>query len=384
MPETPLQYLGRVPPYYHEMMLPCAWDDGIFRLITSLPRLPLKEHRSFVAGLDADTAGTLAVFAGRMAMLSVRKHDPALLAAGLAARGLALIPADLEGERMALCELTQLYHSARKLGLDPELMFHEAVSLAGTESAGILTFLEREPRNQTIECMGVFEREGPSGLVYWSGDCPVAEGLLYDRPTIPDELREFWAAHDISLFCRGLFETAKPILSCLSGDERSRVEKLHMDALRAGSRDSRVILGLGWLRSLLAVPEVQALMLSSGQPDQVRADAAVALRTITADDRALETLLSILSTSSSSYTRQAVVTALREFPAKETEPVLKKALLDRDKPVRTEAVYSLLAQHGMTGDQLDWPRFMSDLMLGRPEVVAEIERQIAERVLPPR
>ncbi|OPX62881.1 MULTISPECIES: hypothetical protein [unclassified Methanoregula] len=233
--ETGLQYLGRVPLYYPEMTLPCAWDDGIFRLVAGLPGLSVNEHHEFIAGLDTNIAGTLAVFAGRMAMLSVRKNNPALLVAGLAARGLALIPADMEGQRMALCELTQLHHSAKKLGIDPVSLFHEAVGLAGKESAGILAFLDREPRNRSIECMGYYEVEGPSGLIYWSGDCPVAEGLLYDRPLIPDELREFWAAHDISLFYRGLFETAKPVLAGLS-----RAEHGTDTNLLAGSTESSV------------------------------------------------------------------------------------------------------------------------------------------------
>jgi len=371
------QYPDSVPSYYHEMTLPCIWDEGILCRINSLPGLSGRERHAFITGISTESAGTLKLFAGRMAMLAVRKKDPGMLVAGLAAMGLALIPADMEGQRMALCELTQLHNSARKLGLDPESLFHEAVGLAGTGSAAILAFLDREPRNQTIECMGYYEVEGPSGLIYWSGDCPVAEGLLYDRPMIPDDLRTFWAGHDISLFYRGLFETAKPVLSGLSGDERGRVEQLHMDAFRAGSRDSRVILGLSWLHSVQAVPDLQTLMLTPGSPEQARADAAAALWNIAADERSPETLLSILAASSSSYTRQAVVTALREFPAGDAEPVLKKALLDRDRTVRTEAVYSLLAQRGMTGDQLNWPRFMSDLMLGRPEAVAEIERQMA-------
>jgi len=375
--ESPLHYLEMVPPYYHEMTLPCTWDEGILRIIIDLPGLSDGDRRACIAGIDTNTAGTLTAFAGRIAMLAVRRNDPGMLVAGLAAMGLALIPADMESRRMALCELTQLYHSAGKMGLDPAVVFQNAVDMGGRESAGILSFLDREPRNRSIECMGFYEREGPSGLIYWSGDCPVAEGLLYDRPLIPDELREFWERNNISLFYRGLFETAKPVLSGHSGSEHDRVEGLLLQALRAGSRDSRVILGLGWLRSVQAVPDLQSIMVSSGAPEQARADAAVALWNITADGTCLETLLSVLAGSSSSYTRQAIVTALREFPRRDTEPVLKKALLDHDKTVRTEAVYSLVAQRGMPDDQLDWPRFMSDLMLGRPAAVAELERQMA-------
>ena len=375
--ESPLHYLEMVPPYYHEMTLPCTWDEGILRIIIDLPGLSDGDRRACIAGIDTNTAGTLTAFAGRIAMLAVRRNDPGMLVAGLAAMGLALIPADMESRRMALCELTQLYHSAGKMGLDPAVVFQNAVDMGGRESAGILSFLDREPRNRSIECVGFYEREGPSGLIYWSGDCPVAEGLLYDRPLIPDELREFWERNNISLFYRGLFETAKPVLSGHSGSEHDRVEGLLLQALRAGSRDSRVILGLGWLRSVQAVPDLQSIMVSSGAPEQARADAAVALWNITADGTCLETLLSVLAGSSSSYTRQAIVTALREFPRRDTEPVLKKALLDHDKTVRTEAVYSLVAQRGMPDDQLDWPRFMSDLMLGRPAAVAELERQMA-------
>lgn len=373
-----IRNLVNVPPYYLEMTLPCVWDEGILRLMTGLPGLPDRDRRAFADGIDMGIAGTLKVFAGRMAMLGARKTDPGMLVAGLAAMGLALIPADMESQRMALCELTQLHTSAKKLGLDPQEVFEKAVAMAGARSAGILTFLDREPRNQSIGCMGFYELEGPSGLVYWSGDCPVAEGLLYDRPMIPDALREFWEKNDISLFYRGLFETAKPALTRLTGLERNRVEGLYRDAFRAGSRDSRVILGLGWLRSVQAVPELRALMASAGPADvQARADAAVALWNIAADGASPGTLLSILEASSSSYTRQAVVTAQREFPAGETEHVLKKALLDRDKTVRTEAVYSLLGQRRIPADQLDWPRFMSDLMIGRPEAVDEIGRQMA-------
>ena len=376
--KSPLHYLKMVPPYYHEMTLPCTWDEGILRIMTGLPCLSDGDRRACIAGIDTDTAGTLTAFAGRIAMLAVRRNDPGMLVAGLAAMGLALIPADMESQRMALCELTQLYHSAGKMGLDPAVLFQNAVDMGGRESAGILSFLDREPRNRSIECMGFYEREGPSGLIYWSGDCPVAEGLLYDRPLIPDELREFWERNGISLFYRGLFGTARPVLSGLSATERDRVERLHLEAIRAGSRDSRVILGLGWIRSVRAVPGLQSLMASSVPAEtQARADAAVALWNITADGTCLETLLSVLAGSSSSYTRQAIVTALREFPRRDTEPVLKKALLDRDKTVRTEAVYSLLALHGIPDDQLDWPRFMSDLMLGRPAAVAELERQMA-------
>ncbi|OPX62879.1 MULTISPECIES: HEAT repeat domain-containing protein [unclassified Methanoregula] len=366
-----------VPSYYHEMTLPCIWDEGILCRMNCLPGLSECERHRFITGINTESAGTLKVFAGRMAMLSVRKKDPGMLIAGLASMGLALLPADMEGQRMALCELTQLHTSAKKLGLDPAEVFKKAVAMGGKESAGILAFLDREPRNRSIECMGYYEVEGPSGLIYWSGDCPVAEGLLYDRPMIPDALREFWNQNDISLFYRGLFETGKPILSRLTGPERDRIEGLYREAFRAGSRDSRVILGLGWLHSEEAEPDLQALMISSASPEQARADAAVALRDIAADRRSHGTLLSILAASSSSYTRQAVVTALREFPAGETETVLKNALLDRDKSVRTEAVYSLMALHGILADGLDWPRFMSDLMLGKPEAVVEIERQMA-------
>ncbi len=89
----------------------------------------------------------------------------------------ALIYESLEkGEtdwRDNLVSLCAIYHSAVRLGLDPERLFEEVAELSGETMAGLLrAFYHRSPEDRSLEAFGYREEATPEGiyLAGWGPD----------------------------------------------------------------------------------------------------------------------------------------------------------------------------------------------------------------------
>jgi hypothetical protein len=81
----------------------------------------------------------------------------------------ALIYESLEkGEwdlRDNLVRISAIYHSAVRLGLDPQLLFEEVAGLSGEYMADLLrSFARRLPKERSIEVFGYQEKSSPGGI----------------------------------------------------------------------------------------------------------------------------------------------------------------------------------------------------------------------------
>src|SRR4029077_17153637 len=98
------------------------------RLFRSLSQT---ERVKFTSTISPDEFYTLISFSRRAAVFALRDKDAKLLQDGLDA--LAIIEAKRTDFRDILMALALLYHTASRIGLDPDLMFHDAAGIAESE-----------------------------------------------------------------------------------------------------------------------------------------------------------------------------------------------------------------------------------------------------------
>jgi hypothetical protein len=102
----------------------------------------------------------LAVFAERAAALAVRRQDSLDLRAGLLAAVAA--HATTDDPREVIPAFALLYRAAELTGQDPAAEFGTAARLTGSPVP--LAFLDRDPRDRTIQAMGYEESEDEQGF----------------------------------------------------------------------------------------------------------------------------------------------------------------------------------------------------------------------------
>jgi hypothetical protein len=69
--------------------------------------------------------------------------------------------------RDTLSVIPLLYHSATKINVDPDKIFHEAAAYyRSSVSDALIDFLKRPPRDRSLEAWGVEEVNTPEGIYY--------------------------------------------------------------------------------------------------------------------------------------------------------------------------------------------------------------------------
>lgn len=149
---------------YASQPIPCELDYVMGNLVNLYKRLS-PEKRETVQSLTSErNSYTLLAFAERMAALGVREGSRERLLDGL----LALIIENYNADwRDNLTKLAPLYHSAVKIGIDPQGLFMEAASYGNNEVAEVIReFPQREPEDRSIEAFGYKEFHEIDGFRY--------------------------------------------------------------------------------------------------------------------------------------------------------------------------------------------------------------------------
>lgn len=133
-------------------------------------------------------------------------------------------------------------------------------------------------------------------------------------------------------------------LAALEGEERSQAEDMLLQYLP----DTRVVIGLGELRSLRAEPAlVQLFEATQGSDSSEQIYLAKALWQIRPNPRWLEAVIEMLASADEHMRRLAAVMALHEFRDSAAVGALVKSLDDPEGLVRYHAARGLLSLHGL-------------------------------------
>lgn len=146
---------------YYQQTLPVPLDDALFGIISAYSGLTGPQRERFVATLSPQQRSLLGVFGHRAATLSVREQDPERLRLGLIANAIAntVIPE----RRNVDVALAVFHHCAKKLGLDPVMLFDEAAELATDEMMARMRSFGRRP-DVTLQQFGWREMRTAEGV----------------------------------------------------------------------------------------------------------------------------------------------------------------------------------------------------------------------------
>ncbi len=149
---------------YSSQPIPCELDYVVGNLVSLYKRLSPEERETVRSLISERNSYTLLAFAERMAALGVREKSRERLLDGL----LALILENYNADwRDNVTKLAPLYHSAVKIGTDPQGLFTEAASYDNNEVAEVIReFPQREPDNRSLEAFAYREHYGVDGFRY--------------------------------------------------------------------------------------------------------------------------------------------------------------------------------------------------------------------------
>jgi hypothetical protein len=98
----------------------------------------------------------------RQAVVGMREKSEYAIRLGLVAHAIDNLASG--DARDTLVYLTLLYHAAKRIGTDPNALFHEVAAISGPAfSALLLDWVKRDPSLQSLACMGWQEVETPEG-----------------------------------------------------------------------------------------------------------------------------------------------------------------------------------------------------------------------------
>jgi hypothetical protein len=151
-------------PDYSSQPIPCELDYVAGNLVNLYKRLSPVERETVHSLASERNSYTLLTFAERMATLAVREKSRERLLDGL----LSLIIENYNADwRDNLTKLAPLYHSAVKIGIDPQSLFMDAASYGNNEVAEIIRgFPLREPEDRSLEAFGYKESYELDGFRY--------------------------------------------------------------------------------------------------------------------------------------------------------------------------------------------------------------------------
>lgn len=184
------------------------------------------------------------------------------------------------------------------------------------------------------------------------------------------------------------------ILRELSETERTEAERLLLQALYNGSRDSRIIEGLGELKSKAAsdilkkrlpnLNDTTSLNLLWTRHPLATIEIALALWNIEKFSLSLDYILTALKHSDSSndskYNKIQICLALRHFPFKEALVQLCDIILDSDTLVRCHVVQTIMFICGKLTNELEIPPQAIKIMSEDKNIQADAINELLETV----
>lgn len=121
------------------------------------------------ASISMDEFYTLLTFANRSAVFALREKNVEWINNALAA--IAIIEAKRTDPRDILMPLSLLYHSAKRIGANPDQLFRDAGKLSEPDVATLLTgYVERPPEDKDLRSAWGYdevETEGGVGFIRW-------------------------------------------------------------------------------------------------------------------------------------------------------------------------------------------------------------------------
>jgi len=148
---------------YYPAPLPAPADELLADIVSAFTGWPLPVREQFLAALPAAKRGLFGIFGHRAATLAVRAGDPEKLGLGLV--GCAIANVEIPPHRKVDTALAVFYHCARKLELEPQVVFDEAAQFATDEMAARLRAFGRRD-DVTLKQFGWREIRQPEGVVF--------------------------------------------------------------------------------------------------------------------------------------------------------------------------------------------------------------------------
>lgn len=148
---------------YYSSPLPAPADEALAEIVSAFTAWPPPARESFVTHLIPSKRGLFGIFGHRAATLAVRNNEPERLLLGLVGNVIANSP--IPPKRNVDAALAVFYHCSRKLGLEPQVMFDEAVRFATDDMAAVLSeFGHRD--DVTLKQYGWREIKTAKGVLY--------------------------------------------------------------------------------------------------------------------------------------------------------------------------------------------------------------------------
>ncbi len=146
---------------YGHWPLPCPMDDEISKIINAFLQAAPAEREAIYGRVKRSTL--FYAFSERMAILAVREKSERRLFEGLIAH---VIEDFRDDARDNLVQLSLLYHSASKIGLNPIALFDRAALATPNAAKYLRDFARRRPELRRIEAMRFRETMTPEGFSY--------------------------------------------------------------------------------------------------------------------------------------------------------------------------------------------------------------------------
>ena len=148
---------------YYPSPLPSPPDEALAGIVSVFTAWPLPVREQFLAALPVGKRGLFGIFGHRAATLAVRAGDAEKLRLGLV--GCAIANLEIPPNRKVDAALAVFYHCARKLELEPQVVFDEAAQFATDEMAARLRAFGRRT-DVTLKQFGWREIRLPEGVVF--------------------------------------------------------------------------------------------------------------------------------------------------------------------------------------------------------------------------
>ena len=153
--------------HYRKKPMPCDLDEDFHELIALFSQASQAERDGMLKKIDSNAAGALMAFGKRMAVWGARQNARDLLLKGLIA---LVIDGGRYDIRDTISIMPLLYHSAMKIGVDPQNLFDEAAAYYPNDVARVLSkFPQRPPADRSLQSFSYVEVSTPEGLDYQIG-----------------------------------------------------------------------------------------------------------------------------------------------------------------------------------------------------------------------
>jgi hypothetical protein len=163
-----------------------ALEEAMTSVVQAFELADEDGRRALASSLSKRARNGLLGYAADMAVLAVRRQSPALIQQGLVA---LVIEGASQDFRDSIVALARLYHSAVKMGIDPQEAFEKAASLAepGTVKTILTQFPLRAPKDRGLPAFHLAEEGDGENFRYTQAPWPSPRRTAAVTPDKPVE-----------------------------------------------------------------------------------------------------------------------------------------------------------------------------------------------------